>query len=143
MGNILNISEAGSLALHAMVAISEQESTLITTRDIAKELTGSEHHLVKVLHQLGKSGLVKAVRGPRGGFRLSREPSKITLMEIFEAIQGKISNGNCLFDLPECNRVSCILGGHIAKITQEVKSYLTDTDLAMIAAREEAGKKAK
>lgn len=51
---------------------------------------------LKVLRQLKKSGLVLSIKGASGGYRLSREPDQITLIQVIEAIEGKIQISRCL-----------------------------------------------
>ncbi|MPY49971.1 Rrf2 family transcriptional regulator [Streptomyces sp. K1PN6] len=45
-------------------------------------------YLNKQLNALGRAGIVSSRSGPRGGFRLGREPEKITLMDVAAAIDG-------------------------------------------------------
>ncbi len=52
--------------------------------------------LQKVARSLLKSGLIRAKRGKYGGYSLQKSPSKITLKEIVEALEGKISVAPCI-----------------------------------------------
>ncbi len=51
---------------------------------------------LKVLRQLRKCDLVQSTKGATGGYRLSRDPEKITLAQVIEAIEGKIQISRCL-----------------------------------------------
>ncbi len=56
----------------------------------------------KLLQKLRDAKLVKSVMGSKGGFKLNRKPSKISLMEVINALQGKVYLSKCLADDYEC-----------------------------------------
>src|SRR5262249_1491378 len=49
-----------------------------------------ERFLLKLLKPLVSAGILQSVRGPGGGYRLARPASKITLLEVIEAVDGPI-----------------------------------------------------
>jgi len=53
---------------------------------------------------LSKKGFVKSTRGPGGGFRLTREPDKISLLDVIEAMEGSIHLNECLIRAGYCER---------------------------------------
>ena len=132
MGKILNISEAASLALHTMVLLSGRESEQLTTKEIASKLGGSEFHLAKIMQRLTRAGFVTALRGPKGGFRLRRPSNSITLLNVFEAIEGRFDPSDCLAGAPVCSDGKCILGNLLESINSQVRSYLGRTRLSDI-----------
>ena len=71
MSNLINISEAASLALHGLVLIAKNQPLRMNVKVLAEELNASQTHLAKVFQKLSKAGLVKSLRGPAGGFELS------------------------------------------------------------------------
>ncbi len=64
----------------------------------ASEVAGFEglsvEYVSKFMLHLKKAGLVRTVRGVRGGFALARSPDKITLREVFDALHGKVQTGD-------------------------------------------------
>lgn len=60
--------------------------------------------LKKIFQKLSKDGIVRSERGPLGGFYLVRRPSQITLREILESMQGRVSLSDCLFVSSLCWR---------------------------------------
>jgi Rrf2 family protein len=130
MSRVLKVSEAASLALHAVVLLAERPERTLSTREIASVLHVSEFHLSKVLQRLSKAGLVSAVRGPRGGFLLGKDPEKITLLEVYEEIEGPLLASDCLMSTRICRGKRCILGGLLKMVNKEVRNYLSRTNLS-------------
>ena len=127
MRSIINISEATLLALHSISLIAKFSK--INTKEIAEKINASENHLAKVLQRLVKFGFISSTRGPSGGFQLTRDSSEISLLEIFEAMEGKISNGQCLIDNTVCPFRECIIGDLNKKFTSEFKDKLANKTL--------------
>ena len=132
MPNILKVSEAASLALHTMVLLAAIPDELLSTHEIANLLGASQAHLSKVLQRLGREGLVNSVRGPKGGFSLARPASVITLLEVYQAIEGPLTETNCLLNDQLCDGESCILGALLKNTNREVKEYLSKTRLSEV-----------
>ena len=130
MKSIIKISEAASLAIHTMVMLASTDDRLVTTAEMSRSMSVSEAHLAKVLQRLTKVGIVNSVRGPGGGFKLSKPPDSITLNDIYESIDGEIPDSDCLYEQSICNRQSCIMGGLIGSVSEEIKKYFTTTSLS-------------
>jgi Rrf2 family protein len=128
MAKIVNLSEAASLAIHAMVMIAKSD-THINVNVIAQEMGASRNHLAKVLQQLVKFNYLKSVRGPSGGFVLNSDPSKITLLDIFEAIEGKIDVPECPLDRQVCPFNKCLMGGMVRNVTNQFREYFGEQTL--------------
>lgn len=138
MTSMLKVSEAASLALHTAVFLADNPDQAIPARNIADVLHVSEAHLSKVLQRLGHAGLVRSTRGPHGGFVLSRPGDRITLLEVYEAIEGPIEDCDCLFTTAVCGRANCILGGLLQSVNQEVRRYFSGRKLTDLTAAYQA-----
>ena len=135
---ILNISEAANLGIHALTYLAYQHDSgrSVATTEIADSFEISANHLSKVLQRLSKTGMVRSVRGPRGGFVLAKKPNDITLLNIYEAIDGALSlHSQCLQGVPTCGFDECIFGGLISDVHARVKAYFSQTTLADIVAK--------
>ena len=121
------------MALHASAVLASRPDELLSTRELAEMLGISEAHLSKVLQRLAHTGLVHGSRGPKGGFVLNRESEKISLLEIYEAIEGPMPTMDCLYDTTICNRNGCIFGGLLSKVSQEVREYFANTNLRQLS----------
>jgi Rrf2 family protein len=133
MTNAIRISEAGSLALHAMAFLAASPRRRLTTGEIASELNVSEAHLSKVLQRLAKAGLVRSARGAKGGFELARPRGKVSLLEVYEAIEGPLSTSKCLLGLPVCGARRCILGDLVEVVNKRVRDHLSKTRLSKLS----------
>ena len=133
MASVLRISEAGSLALHAMAILAAEPDALHSAGRIASALEVSEAHLSKVLQRLVRVGLVRSVRGPKGGFALGRSPEEVTLLEVYESIDGPVPAGNCLLSRPICAGKRCILGNLLVSVNHQVRKQLAETKLSSLA----------
>ena len=130
---MIKISEAASLALHTMVYLSSETGRLVSAKEIAGELNVSEAHLAKVLQRLARCGLLRSVRGPKGGFALSGKYNELTLLEIYESIEGPLDKVSCFRTTRACSGDHCIFGGLLGDINKQVRVYLEDTRLPDLA----------
>lgn len=133
MTHALRISEAASFAMHAMGLIAATSDESLTVRSIAERFKISQAHLSKVLQRLAKVGLLTSVRGPKGGFSLSRPSDRVTLLEVFEAIEGPLAPTVCLFGEPLCDGRDCILGSVMVEANALLYDRLSATTLADLA----------
>ncbi|MEI6633507.1 MAG: Rrf2 family transcriptional regulator [Chlamydiota bacterium] len=133
MAKMIRISEAAALAMHVMVLMAAESRKPLSTGRAAARLKASGAHLSKVLQRLAKAGLVNSIRGPRGGFILSKSPGKITLLDVYETIEGRHCASGCLFDAPGCGAPRCILGGLLKKVNAQLVGYLSGTKLSALA----------
>ncbi|NOZ23444.1 MAG: Rrf2 family transcriptional regulator [Planctomycetes bacterium] len=139
MSSVFRISEAASLALHSMVILAKNRNRLVTTGEIAKTLHASRAHLNKVFQWLSRTGLVKSTRGRQGGFELGKRPKDISLLNVYEAIEGKLVPTKCLLDKPICGG-NCILGGMIERVNRDVRTHLAETRLSEFTEAPPTGK---
>lgn len=130
MQSVLKISEAASIALHAMTYIAFHDDEPATTKDIANNFGVSANHLSKVLQRLVKANLLKSIKGPLGGFEITKKCEDITFLEIYEAIDGKINTGCCLFGKDLCNCKTCIMGDFLNKTNKNVKEFFGNKRLS-------------
>jgi len=125
-GTPLNFSEAAGLALHTVDYLAQHGEALVSTGEIAAALGVSEHHLAKVHQRLARAGIIAGTRGPGGGFRLARDADAIRLLEVYEAVEGPLPAMRCLLGRAECEKPGCILGGLVAHVEDEVRTFLSD-----------------
>ncbi|HDY87633.1 MAG TPA: Rrf2 family transcriptional regulator [bacterium] len=130
METMLKISDAASLALHATVFLASNPDSRFSNRQIASELQVSEAHLSKVLQRLSKSRLVKSNRGAKGGFVLGKSSDDISLLDVFESIEGPFVAKHCILNTQVCNENNCIFGHLLKSVEKQVYDYLSGTILS-------------
>ncbi len=128
MAKLVHFSEAASLALHAMVLIAKADNH-INVSSLASEMGASRNHLAKVLQQLVKYNFLKSVRGPSGGFVLNKPPDQISVLEIYEAIEGSIDLPECPLDRKVCPFDKCLMNGLVTDVTMQFKKYFQEQTL--------------
>jgi Rrf2 family protein len=132
MADILKISDATALALHSMVHLALEPEAQSTTAEIAAIFDASKHHLAKVHQRLTKAGLIISNRGPSGGVGLAKDPAKITLLDIYEVMEGPMICHACLFGKDKCPRTDCVLGELLPGLARQVRGYFEQTTLAQL-----------
>ena len=123
MVGILNISEGSSIGLHAAVHLARNPGEPVTTKEAAQAMKVSAAHLSKILQRLARAGIIRAVRGPKGGYLLSRPLAEVTLRDIFEAIEGPLKLRDCLMSRPCCGQSGCMLGDMLWEINRQVVKH--------------------
>lgn len=123
MSKIVTLTEAASIALHGMIIVAKAAKTANVI--YISELTGSsKHHVAKIFQRLVKDGFLESHRGPTGGFTLKKDTADITLLEIYESIEGKIEITNCPMDKPICPFDKCIMDNVTRKMTLDFHDHL-------------------
>ncbi len=130
MSKPIQISEAATIGIHALVLISNSDNNFMNVNVIAEKTGSSKNHIAKVMQNLVKAEFVSSVRGPAGGFMLAKDPNEITLLDIFESIEGKINMKTCPFEKAICPFEQCLMGGVFHKLTEELVEYLKKHTLA-------------
>ncbi len=77
----------------------------VVLKNISKEEDLSIRYLEQIIIPLKINKLVKSVRGAGGGYTLARDPSRITVCEIIEVLEGSCALVDCLEDPDICERI--------------------------------------
>jgi Rrf2 family protein len=83
-------TEYGLVALLDL-ATAHPSGTLVQTGEICRRHAIPERYLEQMLTALRKGGFLKSIRGPRGGFQLSRPPEQVTVAEVEACLEGDAS----------------------------------------------------
>jgi Rrf2 family protein len=113
-------------ALRAMVYLAgHYGDSLASARELSQKGYIPYQLACKLLQKLHKARLVKSCMGPKGGFRLSRALSKINLLEIITAIQGKVNLNRCLLRKNICpHQKDCKVRMKLAELESLINTYL-------------------
>jgi len=91
------ISTKGRYALRFLVDVAEhQAESFVPLRDVAERQGISEKYLEIVVKELVKGGLLAAMRGKGGGYRLNRPPEEYSVRSVLERMEGPLAPVACL-----------------------------------------------
>ena len=123
-------------ALRALTHLAANESPApIQVKEIAEAEDIPRHFLAKILNQLTYKNLVKAMRGPGGGFLLSRAANEILVGDVVDAIDGLDSIRNrCVLGLNSCKcEVPCPMHDNWEKSREDFLESVNALSLAAMA----------
>ena len=111
---------------------------------ISQEEDAPASFMSKIFQGLARAGLVRSVRGSGGGFTLAKPADRITLLEVFEAIEGKMALQRCLQSAPSCERQEgCALCSVFEQAQDQIKEVFSRTTIADLEKRHIPAGKAK
>ena len=102
----MKISTKGRYASRLMLDIALNDAkTPVRIKDIAERQQISDKYLEQIVSSLNKAGFVKSLRGPQGGYRLTKKPEEYTVGMILRLIEGSLAPVACLDDdINNCTR---------------------------------------
>ncbi len=99
----MQITRQGDYAIRSVLYLARQPFKKISfVAEISEEYNIPRSFLAKILQKLVKAKIVKSYRGVKGGFSLARQAREISMLDVIEAIEGKISLNVCLKDKKNC-----------------------------------------
>ncbi|MBD3244319.1 MAG: Rrf2 family transcriptional regulator [Chitinivibrionales bacterium] len=102
----------------------------VKRREIAERQQISDSYLENILIALKAHGLVKTVRGANGGFSLTRAPDRVSLFELFQALEGELTPVECTADSDACDRsADCVMRQVYQRLENAQKQVLTGISL--------------
>lgn len=115
---------------------ANQNGEYVSIREMSDKLDISFHFLTKTLQQLTAAGLLESQKGPKGGVRLTKKGSNISLFEIVEAIDGRDLFTECALGLPGCGTEKpCPLHEQWADTRDSIRNMLQETNLVELAGK--------
>ncbi|WP_127139169.1 RrF2 family transcriptional regulator [Flagellimonas oceanensis] len=109
------------------LALNSNRDHKVMVRDIYTVVHVPEAYLAKLLQELSRHGIISSTRGPKGGFYLSEEDRKHTLLEIVQVIDGENRLNSCVMGIRNCDMDNpCVLhklvGGNKSKFIRVLES---------------------
>jgi len=140
MAQVVAVTEAAAIGIHAVLLLAMHPGEAWTAGAIAENLQVSENHCVKIMQRLVHGGIAAAVRGPKGGFHLAADPEKLTLLQVYELIDGPMVDKHCLFQVEKCPAAQCMFGSLTGQINRLVREFLQNhTVSAMLRGQRSGG----
>lgn len=139
MSSPVQISEAASIAIHTVLLLAQTPEKLWSNQEISRTFGFSKAHAAKVFQALARSGIIASVRGPGGGSRLAKPASGLTLLDVYEAVEGPLETQRCLLDTHVCRGDHCSLGHGIYQANQAIRKLLAATVLSKVPLQTDFG----
>jgi Rrf2 family iron-sulfur cluster assembly transcriptional regulator len=99
----MRLTRGSDYAMRGMIYLAKQpRGQICLVSDVAEAQGVPESYLAKIFQDLSRSGLVVSHRGAKGGFALARDPDRITLRQVIEAVEGPIALSPCLDERVGC-----------------------------------------
>ena len=129
------LSRSGIHAIRAMVALTAMTpDEYCGVSSIARSTGSPRNYLGKLLLQLSRRGLVESRKGLGGGFRLSRRPEQISLLDVISAIEDVGRWTECALAGRVCSDATpCMVHTRWAHARNAFLSFLRDTNIAELA----------
>lgn len=103
---------------------------VVSARILSNEENVSYQLTCKLLQQLHDAGYIKSSMGPKGGYFLSKSPSKISLADIVRIIQSPICLSDCLLGINNCpKKSSCSIHNELNRLGNYIDNFLSNLTL--------------
>lgn len=124
----MKISTKGRYALRLMLDLAlNNTGEPVRIKEISARQEISDKYLEQIISILNKAGYVKSIRGPQGGYRLSRDPEKYTVGMILRLTEGSLAPVPCLDDeVNSCKRQDACVTLHLWQMLNTAISDVVD-----------------
>ncbi|MCA9471226.1 MAG: Rrf2 family transcriptional regulator [Nitrospirales bacterium] len=139
---MLKLSKKADYALMALqymatVQFGEvTEARVVNTKEVAEEHNIPVELLAKVLQALAKQDIIESHNGPKGGYLLAREPKRITIAQVLEAIEGPLGIADCYHDkeASPCDQMDhCNIRTPLLKVQESIHQLLNSMSIEDMA----------
>ena len=128
---MLRITKLTDYATIVLTTLADAPIRVHSATDLAERARLELPTVSKVLKPLAHAGLVTSFRGANGGYRLARPPNQISLIEIVEAIEGRLGVTECSGEHSSCeHEPHCGVQSHWRRINDVISDTLRSMSLA-------------
>lgn len=129
------ISQTVQYALQALIYLSaHQDRPFVLGSEISDALGIPANYLSKIMHTLGRDGLIEARRGRMGGYRLQRDADRITVMDVFALFDDRNALEQCFLGRPECSdRDPCAAHAAWGPIREAMRAFMITSTVQGLA----------
>ena len=130
----MRVTTKGRYAIRALLDLALfYDRGPINLQRICERQAISPDYLEQILRKLRNAGIVRSVRGPRGGFSLARPPEEITAWDVVSALEEPVSPVPCVpssDDAAQCERIDCCAAHRMWEELQDhVREFLSKRTL--------------
>jgi Rrf2 family protein len=140
-GEHMKLTMKGDYGLRAMLDLAAYYGQgPVESADIATRQYIPVQFLDQILITLRKEGLIKSMRGPKGGHMLAKPPAQITMAQVMQALEGYVPPMECLPNPGFCQlSPGCALRDVWQKIDDMTQQVLMSTTIEELASRHRSG----
>ena len=133
----MKLSTRGRYATRALLDLAlHQGEEPVTLKDIAQREEFSPQYLEHVITPLIAGGIIRSIRGPRGGISLAMAPEEIKLSRVIQLAEGSIAPVECVNNPGICNRsATCVTRDVWAELKEAMNGVLESTTLQDLVER--------
>jgi Rrf2 family protein len=127
-----------AVALHVLTLLADNRGSAVTSEFIAGSVQTNAVVIRRILSLLREQRLVEAIQGPGGGFVLARDPAKLTLREVYEAVAERDVIGVHSDANPRCpvgRNIGTVLEDVVTKAQEAMLRSLAESTIASLARR--------
>ncbi len=125
------VSTKAQYGMRALVEVALNGDEPISLKTVAERQLLSHQYLEQIFATLRRAGIVEAVRGAHGGYRLARPLDEIDSLEVVELLEGSVAPVSCIVDSANCVRVGrCSTESLWRRVDAAVRQVLRSTSLA-------------
>lgn len=127
---MLRISKLTDYGTVILADLATRDRTVASAAEVAESTGLGLATVRKLLKMLGKANLVIATRGAQGGYRLARDPGRISAAEVIDALEGPVSITDCSTSDRHCEiEAHCTVGSTWQRINVAIRRALRDISL--------------
>ena len=130
---MLKITRKVEYALIALRHLQQNErGELCSAKTLSSEYGIPQELLAKILQKLSKENIILSVKGPKGGYKISKDPNTINMTKFFEIMEGPMGIVDCYFD-SNCEQLNgCTIREPINRINNSIRNMFDKMTLADI-----------
>jgi Rrf2 family protein len=119
------ITRETDYAVRTVLYLARDRELTASVGEVAQAMHIPKSFLAKILQRLVRNHILISTRGVKGGFKLARKPSEISLLDIMESIQGPAGINVCAIDSKRCKMsVTCTVHPVWVQIRKDVEKRL-------------------
>ena len=117
------------VSLHLLTVLAHHQPNLVSSEQLAMSIKTNPSFIRKLIVSLSSAGLLESVRGKAGGVRLAKNPSEITLDQVYKAV-----TESSLIPLPDKSpNKSCAISCGMKNVLENISDEIQENTLKQLA----------
>lgn len=131
----MKMSSKARYGLYVAVELAKSYSheNLVTVSDLARSTGVTEKYLEQIIALMKKADIVQSLRGANGGYKLTDDPSKVTVGLVLRAVEDNLEIVDCLHKDGCSNKCNCVSHNLWVKLYENINNYLDTVSLLQLA----------